>query len=47
MEELKKEEMIKVSGGSNGILITSLVTAIITFIVGVFHGYANPKSCNN
>lgn len=46
MRELKKEEMISVEGGSNGIMITSLVAAVITFIVGVLHGYANPKTCN-
>jgi len=46
MKELKKEEMIRVEGGANGIIITSVVTALITFVIGVFHGYANPKICN-
>lgn len=47
MREIKKEEMIRVDGGANPILITSIVTAIITFFVGAFHGYSNPKSCND
>lgn len=46
MKEIKKEEMLRVDGGANGIFITSIVTAIITFVVGIFHGYANPKLCN-
>ena len=46
MRELKKEEMKTVEGGANSILVTSIVTAVITFIVGIFYGYSNPKPCN-
>lgn len=47
MRKLENEEMLNVDGGANGILITSIVTAVITFLVGAFYGYSNPKSCNN
>lgn len=47
MRELKKEEMVKVEGGTDPILTTSIIGLIVTFVVGVLHGYANPKSCNN
>ena len=47
MRQLEKEEMIRVDGGANPILVTSVVTALITFLVGAFHGYSNPKNCNN
>lgn len=47
MREIKKEEMMIVDGGANPIFVTSIVGVIITFVVGLFHGYANPKSCND
>lgn len=48
MREIKKEEMVRIEGGgADPILVTSIVAAIITFLVGTFHGYANPKSCND
>lgn len=46
MRELRKEEMIKIDGGGNGITITAVVIGVITFVIGILHGYANPKSCN-
>jgi len=46
MKELDKKEMLSIDGGANGILITSIITAVITFITGIFHGYSNPKVCN-
>ena len=46
MREINKEEMYDVDGGANGILITSIVTALITFVTGILHGYSNPKKCN-
>ena len=46
MKELKKEEMLKVEGGANGIFIASIVTTVITFVIGVFYVYSNPKTCN-
>lgn len=47
MREIKVEEMKKIEGGANGILITSIITAVVTFITGILHGYSNPKNCNN
>lgn len=46
MREIKKEEMVRIEGGANPLMITSVVAAIITFLVGAFHGYSNPKTCN-
>lgn len=47
MREISKEEMMKVEGGANAILITSIVGAVITFVVGILKGYSNPQKCNN
>lgn len=47
MKKLTKEEMLKVEGGADPVLITVVVSSLITFITGVLHGYANPKKCNN
>jgi len=46
MREIKKDEMFLVDGGANPILVTSIVAAVVTFLVGTFYGYSNPKSCN-
>lgn len=45
MREIDKKEMLKIEGGANAILITSIVTAVVTFITGIFHGYSNPREC--
>ena len=47
MRELKHVEMVNVCGGANGIVIGTIISVIVTFVVGVLHGYSNPKSCNN
>ena len=47
MRQIEKEEMLNIEGGANPILITSIIGVIITFVVGVLHGYSNPKSCND
>lgn len=47
MREISKEEMMKVDGGANAILITSIIGVIATFVVGVLSGYSNPQKCNN
>ena len=46
MRELKREEMVLVDGGANPVHITSIVAAVVTFLVGAFYGYSNPKNCN-
>lgn len=49
MKILNNEEMINVKGGalSSKVLgiITGVVAGIITFAVGAWDGYINPKSC--
>lgn len=47
MREIKKEEMKMVEGGANGIFVGSIIGIVVTFIVGVLHGYSNPKTCND
>jgi len=47
MKELKREEMKKVEGGASVTVISSIVGTVITFLIGVFHGYSNPESCRN
>lgn len=47
MREINKGEMKMVDGGANGIFIGSIIGVIITFVVGVLHGYSNPKTCND
>lgn len=47
MKELKKEEMLNVDGGASALLVTTIVGAVITFVVSILHGYSNPKKCNN
>ena len=46
MREISKDEMYDIDGGANGILITSIVTAVITFVTGILNGYSNPQKCN-
>ncbi len=46
MIELRKEDMLKVNGGANAVLITTIIGTIITFIVGTLNGYSNPEKCN-
>ena len=47
MRELKNEEMTMVEGGGDPVLIGTIIGIVVTFVVGVLHGYANPKSCND
>lgn len=47
MYEIKKEEMKKIEGGANPLIITAAITGIITFITGILQGYSNPRKCNN
>lgn len=46
MKEIDKEEMTLVEGGANPVLIGSIVGVIVTFVVGLLHGFSNPKKCN-
>ena len=47
MKELRKEEMKKVEGGTSPVVVSSIIGVVITFLIGVFHGYSNPESCRN
>ena len=46
MREINDKEMLRVDGGANPVLISSIVGVIVTFVVGLLHGYSNPKNCN-
>ena len=47
MQKLKEEEMKRVEGGADPVVVTSIIGAVITFLIGVFHGYSNPEACRN
>ena len=47
MQKLKEEEMKKVVGGADPVIVTSIIGTIVTFLIGVFHGYSNPEACRN
>ena len=47
MREIKKDEMKMVDGGTNGIFIGTIIGVVVTFVVGILHGYSNPKTCND
>ena len=42
---IKNETLNEIRGGSK-LGIAGAITAIITFIVGIFDGYQRPLSCN-
>jgi hypothetical protein len=45
---LEKNELIKTTGvGDIRYSIIIGVGGLITFLIGVFSGYVNPKKCNN
>ena len=46
MREIDNKEMMDIDGGANSIVIGSIIGVIITFVVGLLHGYSNPKKCN-
>ena len=47
MREINKKEMLSIEGGADPVLVTAVVSAIVTFIVGIFSVYSNPKKFNN
>lgn len=47
MNELTKEEMLKIDGGISFGWLAAGIAAGITFIIGIFSGYTNPNKCNN
>ena len=44
--ELTKDEMYEITGGVSWQLI-GIIGAALTYIIGIFSGYTNPKRCNN
>lgn len=47
MKKLEKEEMQRVEGGADPLIVTGIIGVIVTFFIGIFHGYANPEECRN
>ncbi len=47
MRELRNEEMKNIDGGADPVVVTSVIGVVVTFLIGVFHGYFNPESCRN
>ena len=46
MREINNMEMKEIEGGANLILIGSIIGVVVTFVVGLLHGFSNPKICN-
>jgi len=46
MRKIDDDEMFRVLGGADPVLVTSIVGVIVTLVIGILHGYSNPKKCN-
>ena len=46
MKKLTKNEMLKIEGGVNWVVVT-FVSAAVSFVAGIFEGIINPKRCNS
>lgn len=46
MEKLSDKELSKISAGGLSLGAALGIIAGITFLLGVFDGYVNPKKCN-
>jgi len=46
MRELTANEMKKIEGGVNWVVVT-FVSGAISFVIGIIDGMINPKKCNN
>lgn len=46
MRKLSNEEMKKIEGGVNWLVVT-IATGAISFLIGVVDGLVNPKKCNS
>lgn len=46
MEKISNRDLTEINGG--GISLTAVlgITALVTFLLGVFDGYVNPQECN-
>ncbi len=47
MKKLNKEQMKKIEGGASPVVVSSIIGVVITFLIGIFHGYSNPEACRN
>ncbi len=47
--QLNTDELIKIKGGAFGLRAAILtgIAGLITILIGVIDGYANPTKCNN
>jgi len=46
MRKLKEQEMKKINGGVNWVVVT-FVSAALSFVIGMVDGLINPKKCNS
>ena len=46
MRKLSNEEMTKIEGGVNWLIVT-IATGAISFLIGMVDGLVNPKKCNS
>ena len=46
MREINDKEMMKIEGGANPVIVSSIIGVVVTFVVGLLHGFSNPKICN-
>jgi len=46
MQELKKEELIKLRGGGLSLAAGCLIVAGVVFLIGVIDGYTRPLKCH-
>lgn len=48
MKEIDDAEMLEIDGGSatTVVIASMIVSAVVSFVVGVLHGYVNPIECN-
>lgn len=46
MKRLNDNELMSTNGGGSSILIASIVTGIVVFVVGILSGYSNPAKCD-
>ena len=46
MENLEKEELVKIKGGGVSPWLIAGAVALFTFLAGVFDGFTRPNNCN-
>ncbi len=46
MNELTKQELLKVSGGGISFGVGCCIVGVVIFLIGVIDGYVRPLKCN-